>query len=177
MDATYSASAEIYRGEIRAFLDEHLPSPWTGVPSIPEAEREGWLERWRALLAEHSLLAPEWPSEYGGSGLSSIEQVILREEFTLAAAPSGIPTDTLSINMMGPTFLVCGTEAQKKHYLPRILSGEDRWCQGYSEPDAGYQRSENLDLAQPPGQLGFCPVPHQYGGSQEPGHQLPPVPT
>jgi alkylation response protein AidB-like acyl-CoA dehydrogenase len=137
MDATYSATAERYRAQIRAFLVEHLPSPWAGVPSIPESDRGEWLERWRSLLSEHGLLAPEWPTEYGGAGLTAIEQVILREEFALAGAPSGIPTDTLSINMMGPTFLVCGTEAQKKHYLPRILSGEDRWCQGYSEPDAG----------------------------------------
>jgi len=137
MDATYSVGAERYRAQIRAFLAEHLPPRWQGVPSIPEPDRGVWLEQWRSLLSEHNLLAPEWPSEYGGAGLSAIEQVVLREEFALVGAPAGIPTDTLSINMMGPTFLTCGTEAQKQHYLPRILSGEDRWCQGYSEPDAG----------------------------------------
>lgn len=137
MDATYSAEAEAYRGELRSFLAEHLPSGWRGMSAMPETERDAWLEDWRRLLAEHRLLAPEWPAEYGGGGLSAIEQVVLMEEFAAVGAPKGIPTDTLGINMLGPTFLTCGTEEQKAHYLPRILSGEDRWCQGYSEPDAG----------------------------------------
>jgi len=137
MDTTYSAVAEEYREQIRVFLAEHLPPQWQGVSAIPERERGEWLEGWRHLLGEHHLLAPAWPSEYGGGGLSAIEHVVMMEEFTLVGAPTGIPTDTLSINMMGPTFLACGTEAQKRHFLPRILSGEDRWCQGYSEPDAG----------------------------------------
>ncbi len=137
MDATFSAAAVAYRDQIRSFLSDHLPSDWAGVPALPEAERADWLEHWRSVLFEHRLLAPEWPHEYGGGGLSIVEQAIVAEEFALAGAPTGVATDVLSINMMGPTFLTCGTEEQKRHYLPRILSGEDRWCQGYSEPDAG----------------------------------------
>jgi alkylation response protein AidB-like acyl-CoA dehydrogenase len=137
MDVSYSDDAEAYRATIRQFLAEHLPPNWEGADAIAPPERDEFLEEWRRLLAEHRLLAPEWPAEYGGGGLSPIEQVVAREEFTRVGAPTGIPTDVLSINMMGPTFIVAGTEKQKRHYLPRILSGEDRWCQGYSEPDAG----------------------------------------
>ncbi|MGI9598211.1 MAG: acyl-CoA dehydrogenase family protein [Acidimicrobiales bacterium] len=137
MDPSYSAEAKAYRTTVRAFLDDHLPQAWSGIEGLLEHEQDQWLERWRALLSEHDLLAPAWPTEYGGAGLSLIERVVLHEEFTRAGAPTGVPTDVLSIGLLGPTLILCGTEEQKRHYLPRILSGEDRWCQGYSEPDAG----------------------------------------
>ena len=137
MDPTYSAEAEAYRKTVRALLDEYLPADWSGIESLPPEEQDPWLERWRAVLAEHQLLAPSWPTEYGGAGLSPIERVVLHEEFTRSGAPTGIPTDVLSIGLLGPTLILCGTEEQKRCYLPRILSGEDRWCQGCSEPDAG----------------------------------------
>lgn len=137
MNTSYGVIAEQYRKRIRHFLAQQLPAGWNGIAEIRESERSGWLERWRLLLDENGLLAPAWPSEYGGGGLSAIEHIVMMEEFTISGAPTGVPTDTLSINMMGPTVLACGTEAQKRHFLPRILSGVDRWCQGYSEPDAG----------------------------------------
>ncbi len=83
------------------------------------------------------MLAVSWPKEYGGAGLSLVEQVVLAEEFARAGAPQGSENDTFGIGMLGNTLIHLGTEEQKKHYLPRILSGEMRWCQGYSEPDAG----------------------------------------
>ncbi|MGH1492700.1 MAG: acyl-CoA dehydrogenase family protein [Acidimicrobiales bacterium] len=137
MDPTYSAEAEAYRETVRTLLDKYLPPDWAGIDSLPPEEQDPWLEQWRAVLAEHQLLAPSWPTEYGGAGLSPIERVVLHEEFTRAGAPTGIPTDVLSIGLLGPTLILSGTEEQKRYYLPRILSGEDRWCQGYSEPDAG----------------------------------------
>ncbi|MCP5026383.1 MAG: acyl-CoA dehydrogenase [Actinomycetia bacterium] len=137
MDPTYSAEAEAYRDQIRGFLAEHLPASWQGLDSLPEADRTPWLEQWRSLLNEHRLLAPAWPTEYGGGGLSPIERVIVHEEFTKAGAPLGLPTDGFGMNLIGPTIIVAGTEEQKRYYLPRILSGQDRWCQGYSEPNAG----------------------------------------
>jgi alkylation response protein AidB-like acyl-CoA dehydrogenase len=78
-----------------------------------------------------------WPKEYGGAGLSPIEQVVLNEEFAKANVPTQTGNDGFGIGMVGPTIIVWGTEEQKRHYLPRIISGEDKWCQGYSEPDAG----------------------------------------
>jgi alkylation response protein AidB-like acyl-CoA dehydrogenase len=137
MDPTYSAEAEAYREKIRAFLAEHLPDDWQGVGTLPEDEQGAWLEEWRSRLASAGLLAVAWPKEYGGAGLSDIEQVVLAEEFAKAGVPTQTGNDGFGIGMVGPTIIVWGTEEQKRHFLPRIISGEDRWCQGYSEPDAG----------------------------------------
>ncbi len=137
MDPTYDAATDDYRHSIRSFLSDNLPADWRGIHHLAPEEQQRFTEDWRRLLAERRLLAPAWPAEYGGGGLSLIEQVIVHEEFAKAGAPIGIPTDVLSIGMLGPTIIICGTDEQKRHYLPRILSGEDRWCQGYSEPDAG----------------------------------------
>jgi hypothetical protein len=137
MDPRYSAEAEAYRAKIQAFLKENLPAGWNGVGALPDDRRDAWVEEWRALLVRNDLIAPAWPKEYGGGGLSAIERVVLHEEFAKAAVPTGGHNDGFSLGMIGPTIMVMGTEEQKKHYLPRILSGEDRWCQGYSEPNSG----------------------------------------
>src|SRR3954468_22168672 len=137
MDPTYSAEAEEYREKIRAFLAEHLPPYWRGITALPAGQRAGWLEDWRATLAEAHLLAVAWPKEYGGAGLTAMEQVILAEEFAKADVPTQGGNDGFGIGMVGPTIIVWGTEEQKRHFLPRIISGEDKWCQGYSEPNAG----------------------------------------
>jgi alkylation response protein AidB-like acyl-CoA dehydrogenase len=137
MDPTYSAEAQAYRAKIKAFLADNLPAGWNGLGALDSDERRRFVEEWRATLAAQQLLAVAWPQEYGGAGLSNIEQVIINEEFARAGVPQGIPNDGFGIGMVGPTVMVWGTEEQKKHYIPRILSGEDRWCQGYSEPDAG----------------------------------------
>ena len=94
-------------------------------------------ETWRRTLHEHGLLAVAWPREYGGGGLTKREQVVLAEEFARAGVPTGAPQDNFGIKMVGNTLLRWGTEEQRRRFLPRILSGADRWCQGYSEPDAG----------------------------------------
>ena len=89
------------------------------------------------MLAENGFLAPSWPKEVGGGGLSELEQVILAEEFMKAGVPSGGSNDAFSIQMVGNTILHWGTKEQKSSFLPKIISGEHVWCQGYSEPDAG----------------------------------------
>jgi alkylation response protein AidB-like acyl-CoA dehydrogenase len=137
VEVAYPSEAEEYREHLRAFLREHLPEGWTGLGGLPEAERAPFVARWRLLLGRHGLVAPAWPAAYGGAGLSAIERVVLHEEFARAGAPTGGPNDVVSINMIGPTLIVAGTESQKRRFLPRILSGEDRWCQGYSEPNSG----------------------------------------
>jgi alkylation response protein AidB-like acyl-CoA dehydrogenase len=126
-----------YRLEVRAFLESALPKGWTGLGALPLEERAGFENQWRSTLAENSLLAVSWPKEYGGPGLSLVEQVVVAEEFARVGAPLGTENDAFGINMLGNTLIHWGTENQKQHYLPRILSGEDVWCQGYSEPDAG----------------------------------------
>jgi alkylation response protein AidB-like acyl-CoA dehydrogenase len=137
VDPTYSPEAEAYREKIQAFLAEHLPGGWQGVGALPRAEAEQFANRWRATLHDHGLLAASWPRRYGGGGLSEVEQVILVEEFYRAGVPTGTGNDVFGIQMVGNTILEWGTEEQKAHFLPRILSGQDLWCQGYSEPDAG----------------------------------------
>jgi alkylation response protein AidB-like acyl-CoA dehydrogenase len=137
MDVSYPARAEEFRAEVRAFLAEHLPPDWGGLGALPPAERHDFQTSWRQTLARANLLAVSWPAEYGGAGLSAIEQVVLSEEFERAGAPTGTENDGFGIGLLGNTLMVAGTPEQKAHFLPRILSGEHVWCQGYSEPDAG----------------------------------------
>ncbi len=137
MDPTYGPEAEAYRDKVQAFLAEKLPSDWAGVGNLPNDEVRAFVASWRTVLYEAGYLAPGWPVEYGGAGLSALEQVILAEELAKAGVPTGGPNDGFGIQMLGNTLLVWGTEEQKQHYLPRVLSGADVWCQGYSEPNAG----------------------------------------
>lgn len=137
MRPTYSEEADAYRQKVQAFLAERLPPTWAGIGALDGDELTTFVTEWRATLYEAGYLAPGWPVEYGGAGLSALEQVILAEEFTKAGVPTGGPNDAFGIQMLGNTLLLCGTDEQKAYYLPRILSGEDTWCQGYSEPNAG----------------------------------------
>jgi alkylation response protein AidB-like acyl-CoA dehydrogenase len=137
MDVRYPPEAEGYREKVHAFLAEQLPPDWQGIGALDVEATTRFVEEWRRTLHEHHYLAVSWPKEYGGGGLSPLESVIIAEEFTRAGVPMGAPNDTFGIKLIGNTILACGTEEQKRYYLPRILSGEDRWCQGYSEPGAG----------------------------------------
>lgn len=137
MRPQYDIDAEAYREKARAFLGEKLPAGFTGIGSLEGDALVEFTTEWRTTLYEAGFLAPGWPEEYGGAGLSALEQVILAEEFARAGVPTGGPNDVFGIQMLGNTLLLMGTEEQKKYYLPRILSGEDTWCQGYSEPNAG----------------------------------------
>ena len=137
MNPSYSHEAEEYRQKVQAFLAEKLPSTWKGIGSLEGEQLEEFVTQWRATLASTGYLAPGWPVEYGGGGLSALEQVIVAEEFARAGVPTGGPNDVFGIQMLGNTLLLFGSEEQKRHYLTRIISGEDTWCQGYSEPNAG----------------------------------------
>lgn len=137
MDPTYSDAAESFRERIRVFLAENLPEGWSGIGSLERDAIHDWMSDWRQKLAANGLLAPSWPAKYGGGGMSELEQVIIAEEFQKAGAPTGGENDAFSIQMVGNTILHWGTEEQKEHFLPRIISGEHIWCQGYSEPNAG----------------------------------------
>lgn len=137
MDADYPPEALAFRDQIRTFLAEHLPAEWSGAGALPPAEREELAHRWRKVLADRGLVAVSWPKEYGGGGLSPIEQVVLAEEFVRAGAPERAENDLLGIDLLGNSLIALGTDEQKRYFLPRILSGEDRWCQGFSEPEAG----------------------------------------
>jgi alkylation response protein AidB-like acyl-CoA dehydrogenase len=137
MDIRYPPEAEAYREKVQAFLAEHLPADWQGIGALDAEGYRHFEQEWRKTLSEHGYLAVSWPKAYGGAGLTPLEQVIIAEEFTRAGVPQGIGNDIFSIQMIGNTLIEWGTEEQKRHFLPRILSGEDVWCQGYSEPNAG----------------------------------------
>ncbi|MEM9135131.1 MAG: acyl-CoA dehydrogenase family protein [Actinomycetota bacterium] len=137
MQPTYPAETDAYRLKINAFLDEHLPDGWSGIGALEGDERTRFHDEWRTTLHDAKLLAPNWPAEYGGGGLSHLEQVVLNEEFAKRGVPTSGPNDGFSIGMVGNTILHWGSEEQKQHLIPRILSGKDVWCQGYSEPNSG----------------------------------------
>jgi hypothetical protein len=138
VDISYPAEAESFRGEVREVLAGELPPGWAGIGAIAgRADAEEFAARWRRVLHRHRLLGITWPPEYGGRGLSRMHQVVLVEELARAGVPFGEHTDLFGIKMLASTLLRWGTPEQRRRFLPRILSGEDRWCQGFSEPGAG----------------------------------------
>lgn len=127
---------EAFRDEVRAFLDQELTPDLRRAGSMMTsvfAEFNATMA-WHRKLHARGWVAPDWPAEYGGTGWDINQCHIFQEECKLAGAPSVLP---MGLQMLGPMLIRYGTEAQKSHYLPRILSGEDVWCQGYSEPGAG----------------------------------------
>nr|WP_239028638.1 acyl-CoA dehydrogenase family protein [Pseudonocardia acidicola] len=133
-----SAEAAEFRAEVRDFLAEVLPAGWQGVGALGETERAEWLPTWRSALLDRGLLVPSWPKEYGGSGRGLVEESILAEELARVGAPRfPLPTDPSGFVLIGPTILHWGTPEQKDFFLRRTVSGEIRWAQGYSEPEAG----------------------------------------
>jgi hypothetical protein len=120
-------------------LAEELPADWRGIGAIPDADAtRAFVRRWRATLYRRGLLAVAWPVEYGGRGLTRLHQVVLVEELTRAGVPFGdVPQDSTGLKMLGNTLLHWGTAEQKADFLPGLLSGDERWCQGFSEPGAG----------------------------------------
>ncbi len=136
MDLNYPAEAETFRGEIRAWLEEHLPTGWFEPGFKLEGEEKLQFQKeWTTTLFEGGWICATWPTEYGGKGLSTMQAVVLNEEFAKAGAP--MRADFFGDTLVGPTILQWGTEEQKQFFLPKILSGEIAWCQGFSEPDAG----------------------------------------
>lgn len=137
MDIVDSQERSAFRGRVRTFIEENLPSDWTGLAALPPDRQAQFTADWRTLLHENDLLAVSWPTEYGGAGLTPSEQIVVAEELTRAGVPHGNFNDNFSIQMLGSTLLRVGTKEQKEYYLPRILTREDIWCQGFSEPEAG----------------------------------------
>ncbi len=137
MDFEYPEHAEATRARVKAFLAEALPDDWTGIGALAGDDYWAFLTQWRAKLSESGWLGLTWPVSYGGAGLTELDEVVVAEEFARAGVPTGGPNDAFSIGMLGNTLLRLGTEEQKRHFLPRILSGDDVWCQGYSEPNSG----------------------------------------
>ena len=136
MDLSYTPDVEAFRTEIRAWLQANLPAGWfdAGFEMSPD-QRKTFNEGWPTRLYEGGWICATWPKEYGGKGLSTMQGVVLAEEFANAKAP--MRADFFGDTLVGPTILQWGTEEQKKEFLPKILSGQVRWCQGFSEPNSG----------------------------------------
>ena len=134
MDLSFSADDEAFRRDVRSFVDEAMPPELkekaanAGHFSMPE------IMQWHRILHKKGWAAPHWPAEVGGAGLDATQRFLLSEELEMAGAP---PLSPFGLVMVGPLIIRFGTEAQKKRFLPKILSGEEVWCQGYSEPNAG----------------------------------------
>jgi len=125
---------EAFRDEIRAFLSEHLPDDLRlSVLQHRRVDKDEHL-RWHRILSARGWSAPAWPTEHGGPGWSVLQRHVFDEECAIAGAPEVPP---FGVRMIGPVLMKFGTAAQCARYLPRILTGEDWWCQGFSEPGAG----------------------------------------
>jgi alkylation response protein AidB-like acyl-CoA dehydrogenase len=135
MELRFGEKEEELRQEVRSFLQQNGRSEGGQLGSRTDEEFE-FAKGFNRKLAERGWIAPAWPREYGGLGASIYEQMVFNEEFGYFGAPD-TGTRGFGVGMIGPTLIIHGNEEQKKRYLPRITSGEDIWCQGYSEPGAG----------------------------------------
>ena len=133
---TFSNEDLAFRDEVRAFLEEAYTGDLREKVAIsptgyldPETQRQ-----WQQTLYRQGWAAPRWPKEYGGTGWTPTQNYIWENEMAAAGAPRLIG---FGVRMCGPVIMQYGTPEQKSHYLPRILSFEDWWCQGYSEPGSG----------------------------------------
>jgi alkylation response protein AidB-like acyl-CoA dehydrogenase len=139
VDFDYPPEAEKLRHELRAWLDANLTDRLRGATwasaSDPGHEDVTLLREWNARLADARYAAIAWPEEYGGRGADVMEQVVLAEEMSRADAPGTL--NPIGISNIAPAIMTYGTEEQKRRLLPRMLRGDDIWCQGFTEPDAG----------------------------------------
>jgi alkylation response protein AidB-like acyl-CoA dehydrogenase len=133
MDLTFNERETAFREELRAWLADNRPDAQPSEGG--EDAHHAWRRDWQRRLYDAGWAAPAWPAEYGGRGASLTESAIYFEELGLARVP--LPANVLGLLLGGPTLMVWGTDEQKERYLAPILSAEEIWCQGFSEPDAG----------------------------------------
>ena len=136
MDIAYSAGDEAFREEVRTFLDAELSDEMrlAAARTTTVFADKDLAMAWQAILLEQGWAVPSWPVEHGGTGWTPTQKYIFGEELAKAGAPGLIP---LGLRMLAPVLFKYGTPEQKSHYLPKMLSGEHYWCQGYSEPGSG----------------------------------------
>lgn len=135
MDLNLSPEERQFRDELRSWLVANAPADWPEWREKPLEESFPYLRAWQRKLNEGRWAAVAWPEEYGGRGATLMQQAIFWEEMARAQAPP--MANSLGLGLIGPTIIVHGTEAQKKRFVPKILSAEEIWCQGFSEPNAG----------------------------------------
>lgn len=134
MDLNFTSEEQVFREEVREFLRDHLPADISRKVKGGTAIAAEDYTRWQKILYERGWGAPSWPTQFGGTGWGPVQLHIFDEEAAAAGAPRSIP---FGLKMVAPVIMAFGSTAQQERFLPRILSGEDWWCQGYSEPGAG----------------------------------------
>jgi alkylation response protein AidB-like acyl-CoA dehydrogenase len=134
MDLQFTTEELAFRDEVRGFLKDKLPEDLSHKVKNGLQLTKQDMERWHAILNERGWLANHWPEQHGGPGWSAVQKFIFEHECALAGTPRIVP---FGLSMLGPVLIKYGNEAQKAHWLPRILNGADWWCQGYSEPGSG----------------------------------------
>ena len=133
MNLEFSPEEIAFRQEVRSFIEENYPDELKGFGSREDLSRDQFLA-WHKVLGKKGWSAPAWPEQYGGTGWTSTQRYIWSEENARVDAMMPLP---FGVSMVGPVIYTFGNEEQKARYLPKILSGEEWWCQGYSEPGAG----------------------------------------
>ncbi len=134
MDFSFSPEHLAFRREVRAWIAEAMPPHLAAKAEVDAQFEMPEVMEWHKVLAGKGWAAPHWPREHGGPGWDPTQRFIFSEELELAGAPGLSP---FGLVMVGPLIIQFGNAAQKQRFLPRILSGEEVWCQGYSEPNAG----------------------------------------
>ncbi len=138
MDFTFSDKEEAFRKDVRSWLERNLPDDLRGkafASSRGERDVVEKMRAWQRTMYEAGYVGMDWPKEFGGRGATLVEQIILYQEMARAEAPQFLNRGGLSI--LGPTLMKYGTKAQQERYLRKILTAEEIWCQGFSEPNAG----------------------------------------
>jgi alkylation response protein AidB-like acyl-CoA dehydrogenase len=135
MDLNLTREEVTFRDELRAWLAANVPKDWSSWRERPLEESFPYLREWQRKLHEGGWAAVSWPKEYGGRSATLMQQAIFWEEMARVEAPP--MANALGLGLIGPTIIAYGTEAQKKRFIPKILSAEEIWCQGFSEPNAG----------------------------------------
>jgi alkylation response protein AidB-like acyl-CoA dehydrogenase len=139
MDFRPTEAEARFRNDVREWLHTHLPVAW-GTPAFCEpttaAEKVAFAKSWQATLSDGHWAGIAWPRECGGRGAGIVEQLMFNEEYALARAPDMINL-AVGLGLVGPTLIASGAPWQKEHFLPKILRGDEIWCQGFSEPNAG----------------------------------------
>lgn len=135
MNLELTDQEKIFRDDARSFFKDHLPDPIRQrTKKLPSYVTKDDMFEWQQILFRKGWVAPNWPLQFGGTGWSLTQKFIFEEEYQAAGAPRLSP---FGLTMVGPVIYTFGTNHQKARFLPKILSGEEFWCQGYSEPDAG----------------------------------------
>jgi alkylation response protein AidB-like acyl-CoA dehydrogenase len=135
MDLNLTREEIAFRDEFRAWLEANVPKDWSSWREKPLEESFPYLRAWQRKLQEAGWAAVSWPREYGGRSATLMQQAIFWEEMARVEAPP--MANALGLGLIGPTIIAFGTYAQKKRFIPKILSAEEIWCQGFSEPNAG----------------------------------------